>query len=153
MAAIFKSSLQNLSPPPTSVKVEPLAKPKTSLKFFVNTTKLKTKVLAGFGQNVETKVSTLSLTPSKTFREYRPWGGFHERSYPGLRLKLETSVSNYWHNLLEPMDSALMDFTKGLRCVFLSVLVHVYMCTYFVPNTKITSLNWQFLYCNTVNDQ
>ena len=32
MAAIFKSSLQNLSPVPTSVKVEPLAKPKTSLK-------------------------------------------------------------------------------------------------------------------------
>ena len=51
MAAIFKSSLQNLSPPPTSLKVEPLAKPKTSLKFFVNTTKPKTKV------------STLSLSP------------------------------------------------------------------------------------------
>ena len=36
MAAIFKSSLQNLSPLPTSLKVEPLAKPKTGLKFFVN---------------------------------------------------------------------------------------------------------------------
>ena len=47
MAAIFKSSLQNLSPLPTSLKVEPLAKPKTSLTFFVNTTKPKTKVLAG----------------------------------------------------------------------------------------------------------
>ena len=45
MAAIFKSSLQNLSPLPTSLKVEPLAKPKTGLKFFVNTTKPKTKVL------------------------------------------------------------------------------------------------------------
>ena len=44
MAAIFKSSLENLSPLPTGVKVEPLAKPKTDLKFFVNTTKLKTKV-------------------------------------------------------------------------------------------------------------
>ena len=43
MAAIFKSSLQNLSPLPTSLKVEPLAKPKTGLKFFVNTTKPKTK--------------------------------------------------------------------------------------------------------------
>ena len=50
MAAIFKSSLQNLSPVPTS------------LKFFVNTTKPKTKVLAGFGQKLETKVSTLSLS-------------------------------------------------------------------------------------------
>ena len=55
MAAIFKSSLQNLSPLLTSLKVEPLAKPKTSLKFFVNTTKPKTKVLAGFGQKLETK--------------------------------------------------------------------------------------------------
>ena len=43
MAAIFKSSLQNLSPLPTSLKVEPLGKPKTGLKFFVNTTKPKTK--------------------------------------------------------------------------------------------------------------
>ena len=41
MAAIFKSSLQNLSPLPTSLKVEALAKPKTGLKFFVNTTKSK----------------------------------------------------------------------------------------------------------------
>ena len=63
MAAIFKSSLQNLSPLLTSLKVEPLAKPKTSLKFFVNTTKAKTKVLAVFGQKLETKVSTLSLSP------------------------------------------------------------------------------------------
>ena len=51
MAAILKSSLQNLSPLPTSLKVEPLAKSKTSLKFFVNTTKPKTKVFwAAFGQ-------------------------------------------------------------------------------------------------------
>ena len=63
MAAIFKFSLQNLSPLLTSLKVEPLAKPKTSLKFFVSTTKPKTKVLAGFGQKLETKVSTLSLSP------------------------------------------------------------------------------------------
>ena len=63
MAAIFKSSLQNLSPLPTSLRVEPLAKPKTGLKFFVNTTKPKTKVLAVLGQNLETKVSTLSLRP------------------------------------------------------------------------------------------
>ena len=55
MAAIFKSSLQNLSPLPTSLKVKPLAKPKTSLKFFVNTTKPKTKVLAVSGQKLETK--------------------------------------------------------------------------------------------------
>ena len=63
MAAIFKSSLQNLSPLPTSLKVEPFAKPKTRLKLFVNTTKPKTKVLPGFGQKLETKVSTLSLSP------------------------------------------------------------------------------------------
>ena len=63
MAAIFKSSLQNLSPLPTSLKVESLAKPKTGLKFFVNTTRPKTKVLAGFGQKLESKVSTLSLSP------------------------------------------------------------------------------------------
>ena len=50
MAAIFKSSLQNLSPLPTSLKVEPLFKPKT-------------KVLAVFGQKLETKLSTLSLSP------------------------------------------------------------------------------------------
>ena len=63
MAAIFKSSLHNLSPLSTSLKVEPLAKPKTSLKFFVNTTKPKTKVSAVFVQKLETKVSTLSLSP------------------------------------------------------------------------------------------
>ena len=57
MAAIFKSSLQNLSPLPTSLRVEP------GLKFFANTTKPKTKVLAVFGQKFETKVSTLSLSP------------------------------------------------------------------------------------------
>ena len=55
MAAIFKFSLQNLSPLPTSLKVEPLAKPKTGLKFFVNTTKPKTKVSAVLGQKLETK--------------------------------------------------------------------------------------------------
>ena len=60
MVATFKTSLQNLSSLPTSLKVEPLVKPKTSLKFFVNTTKPKTKV---FGQKLETKVSTLSLSP------------------------------------------------------------------------------------------
>ena len=54
MAAIFKSSLQNLSPLPTSLKVEPLARPKTSHKFFVNTSKSKTKVLAVLGQTLET---------------------------------------------------------------------------------------------------
>ena len=63
MAATFKSSLQNLSPLPSSLKVEPLAKPKTGLKFFVNTTKPKTKILAVFGQKFETKVSALSLSP------------------------------------------------------------------------------------------
>ena len=55
MAAIFKSSLQNLSPLPTSLKVEPLAKPKTGLKYFVNTTKPKTKVLAVLGRNLRQK--------------------------------------------------------------------------------------------------
>ena len=57
MAAIFKSSLQNLSPLPTSLKVEPLAKPKTSVKFFVNTTNLKpkTKVSKFLGRNLRQK--------------------------------------------------------------------------------------------------
>ena len=55
MAAIFKSSLQDLSPLLTSLKVEPLAKPKTGLKFFANTTKPKTKVLAVFGSNLRQK--------------------------------------------------------------------------------------------------
>ena len=63
MAAIFKSSLQNLSPLPTSLKVEPLAKRKTGLKLFGNTTKPKTKVLADLGQKLGTKVSILSLSP------------------------------------------------------------------------------------------
>ena len=63
MAAIFKPSLQNLSPLLTSLKVEALAKPKTGLKFFVNTTRPKTKVLAVFGQKLETKVPTLTLRP------------------------------------------------------------------------------------------
>ena len=67
MAAIFKSSLQNLSPLPTSLKVEPLAKPKTSLKFFVNTTKPKTKVLAVLGQKLD---KSLNFKP-------KPWGRFH----------------------------------------------------------------------------
>ena len=62
MATIFKSSLHNLSPQPTSLKVQPLAKPKTGIKFFVNTTKPKTKVLVVLGQKLETKVSTLSLS-------------------------------------------------------------------------------------------
>ena len=43
MAAIFKSSLQNLSRLPSSLKVEPLAKPKTSLNFFVNPLSLRQK--------------------------------------------------------------------------------------------------------------
>ena len=82
MAAIFKSSLQNLSPLPTSLRVEPLAKPKTGLKFFVNTTKPKTKVLAVFGQILETKVSTLSLKP---FVNTGPGVGFTK----GLSLDLD----------------------------------------------------------------
>ena len=63
MAAIFKFSLQNLSPLPTSLEVEPLAKPKTSLKFFVNTTNPKTKVLVVFGQKLETKYEICEYGP------------------------------------------------------------------------------------------
>ena len=55
MAAIFKPSLENLSPLPTSLKVEPLAKPKTGLKFFVNTTKPKIKVLVVLDRNFRQK--------------------------------------------------------------------------------------------------
>ena len=47
MSAICKSSLQNLSPLPTSLKVKPLFKAKTGLNF-VNTAKTKPKVLAIF---------------------------------------------------------------------------------------------------------
>ena len=61
MAVIFKSSLQNLSPLPNSLKVKPLFKPKTGLNVFVNTAKTKTKV--NFSAKVKTKVSTLSLSP------------------------------------------------------------------------------------------
>ena len=57
MAAIFKSSLQNLSPLSQGLNF------KTGLKFFVNTNKPKKKVLAVFGQKLETKVSTLNLSP------------------------------------------------------------------------------------------
>ena len=46
MVAIYKSSLQNLSTLPTSLKVKPLFKPKTGFNFFVNTAKTKTEVLA-----------------------------------------------------------------------------------------------------------
>ena len=63
MAAIFKSSLQNLSPLLTSPKVKPLFKPKTGLNFFVNTAKTKTKMFAIFPAKVKTNVSTLSLSP------------------------------------------------------------------------------------------
>ena len=63
MAAIFKSSLQNLSPLPTSLKVKLLFKLKTGLSFFVNTANTKRKVLAIFSAKVKTKVSPLSLSP------------------------------------------------------------------------------------------
>ena len=72
MAAIFKSSLQNLSPLTTSLEAEPLAKPKTSLKFLVNTTKPKTKVLAGFGQKLETK--SLNFKPKPWLRAFMNMG-------------------------------------------------------------------------------
>ena len=68
MAAIFKSSLQNLIPLPTSLRVEPLAKPKTDLKFLVNTTKPKTKILAVFGQKLETK--SLNFKPKPWLRPF-----------------------------------------------------------------------------------
>ena len=70
MAAIFKSSLQNLSQLPTSLKVEPLAKPKTGLKFFVNTTKPQTKVLAVFGQKPE----SLNFQPKPWLRSFMNTG-------------------------------------------------------------------------------
>ena len=40
------------------------------------------------------------------------WGEFQERSLPGVNLKLETFVSNYWNIFLEPMGSAFMDSLK-----------------------------------------
>ena len=55
MAAIFKSSLQNLSPLRTSLKVKPSFKPKTGLNFFVNTAKTNTKVLAIFLRKLRQK--------------------------------------------------------------------------------------------------
>ena len=48
---LIKVNFKDLSLLPNGLKVEPLDKPKTGLKFFVNTTKPKTKV------------STLSLSP------------------------------------------------------------------------------------------
>ena len=75
MAAIFKSSLQNLSPLPTSLKVEPLAKPKTSLKFFVNTTKPKTKVLVVSGQNLrQLETKSLNFKPKQWLRPFMNMG-------------------------------------------------------------------------------
>ena len=65
MAAILKSSLQNLSPLPTSLKVKPLSKPKAGLNFFVNTAKTKTKSVSSFSAKFKTKVSTLSLRPGQ----------------------------------------------------------------------------------------
>ena len=53
MAAIFKSSLQNLSPLPTSLKVKQLFKRKTGLNFSVNNAK--TKVLAIFLRKLKQK--------------------------------------------------------------------------------------------------
>ena len=60
---IPKSSVESVSDVelPTSLKVKPLFKPKTSLNFFVNIAKTKTKV--SFSAKVKTKVSTLSLSP------------------------------------------------------------------------------------------
>ena len=55
MGTIFKSSLQNLSPLLTSLKVKPLSKPETGLNFFVNTAKTKTKVLAIFLRKLRQK--------------------------------------------------------------------------------------------------
>ena len=49
---IFKTSFKYLSLLLASLKVEPLAKPKSCLNFFVNTAKPKTKVLAVFGQKL-----------------------------------------------------------------------------------------------------
>ena len=69
MEAIFTSSLQNLSPLPTSLKVKPLFKPKTGLNFFVNTAKTKTKALATVTVS-QTTVSTLSLSPGVDLLHY-----------------------------------------------------------------------------------
>ena len=44
---------------------------------------------------------------------------------PGLRLKHETFISNYCNIFLEPMGSALMDFTKGLSLGFGSATVRL----------------------------
>ena len=61
--SIFKTTFKYLSLLHVSLKVEPLAKPKSGLNFFVNTARPKTKVLAVLGQKLKTKVSTLSLSP------------------------------------------------------------------------------------------
>ena len=60
---IFKTTSKYLSLLLASLKVEPLANRKSGIKFFVNTTKPKTRVLAVFGQKLKAKVSTLSLGP------------------------------------------------------------------------------------------
>ena len=63
--SIFKITFKYLSLLLASLKVEPLAKPKPSLNFFVHTAKPKTKVLAVLGQKLKTTVSTLSLSPGQ----------------------------------------------------------------------------------------
>ena len=55
MVAIFKCSLQKLSPLPTSLKAKPLLKPKTGLNIFVNTAKTKQIVLASFLRKLRQK--------------------------------------------------------------------------------------------------
>ena len=52
---LIKVNFKDLSLLPNGLKVEPLDKPKTGLKFFVNTTKPKTKVLANFFKKLRQK--------------------------------------------------------------------------------------------------
>ena len=118
MAAIFKYSLQNLSPLLTCLKVEPLAKPKTSLKFFVNTTKPKTKVLADFGQKLETKVSTLSLITDNPFSEQEFKDVVFDlklNKSPGLDGLTPEFYKAFWNYIKSPyIDMIAESFSQGI---------------------------------------
>ena len=101
MVAISKSSLQNLSPLPTSLKlIEPLAKPKTSLKFFLNTPEPKTKVLAGFRQKLETKISTFKP---------KPW----------LRPFVNTGPGVFWKSFFEKLTALFENIMFPLSAVII----------------------------------
>ena len=70
--SIFKTTFKHLSLLLASLKVEPLAKPKSGLNFFLNTAKSKTKVFLG-----KTEDKSLNFKP-------KPWLRPFVNTGPGL---------------------------------------------------------------------